>query len=277
MRKLDHLGWVVEGTYRLGDETVGIRTTSEAFGRWVDDILVERRRIRWRDAFYSIVVAEGGRTGRRDFHVLYRGTVPVVRTTDLGTLARAFLEDIESHAFRRRRDAIYLDASLVSGTRGTALVPSSFTPALSAHSRRADRLALTLPASTWVAVDLETAQDVPVRSALGVPADAVDRLVPPGGPWRPDRLFVDRPITVDAACLVHDEPTGSLVAISRSTVLYRFAAMSQNLPRIGGRRTLEALGRLVSGADCYAITPTTVDEVLRALADVVGEGPGYAL
>jgi hypothetical protein len=162
MRKLDRLGWVVEGMYRLGDETVGIRTTSEAFGRWIEEILAGRSRTRWRDAFYSIVVVEGARPGRRDFHVLYKGTVPVVRTADLGTLGRAFLEEIESHAFRRRRDAIYLDASLISGPGGTALIPSSFTPALGAQSRRAERLGLTLPATTWVAVDPDTCGSVHV-------------------------------------------------------------------------------------------------------------------
>jgi hypothetical protein len=268
MRKLDRLDWAMEGTYRLGDVTVGIRTTSERFGRWADDVLREHRRTRWRDAFYSVVVAEEERPGRRGFHVLYKGTVAVARTADLGTLARAFLEEIESNAFRGRADAIYLDASLVRGPEGIALVPSAFAPALSRQSRRAERLGLTLPATTWVAIDPETAEAVPIRSALGIAPDAAERLVGPRGVEPPDRLFVDRPTRVDAACLVHDDPSGDMVPVSRSTVLYRFAAMSENLPRIGGGRTLEALGRLLSSATCFAITPSTAPRVLEAVAEM---------
>jgi hypothetical protein len=268
MRKLDRLDWAMEGTYRLGDATVGIRTTSERFGRWVDDVLQDHRRARWRDAFYSVVVAEEERAGRRGFHMLYKGTLAVARTAHLGTLARAFLEEMESNAFRGRSDAIYLDASLVGGPQGTALVPSSFAPALSGQSRRAERLGVTLPATTWVAIDPETAEAVPVTSAIGIPPDAAEWLVGPRGVVRPDRLFVDRPIRVDAVCLIHDDPSGDLVPISRSTVLYRFAAMSQNLPRIGGGRTLEALGRLVSSATCFAITPSTAPRVLEAMAEI---------
>jgi hypothetical protein len=268
MRKLDRLDWAMEGSYRLGDVTVGIRTTSERFGRWVDDVLERHRRARWRDAFYSVVVAEEERPGRRGFHVLYKGTVAVARTADLGTLARAFLEEIESNAFRARTDAIYLNASLLRGPEGTALVPSSFAPALSGQSRRAERLGVTLPATTWVAIDPETAVAVPVRTALDIAPDAAERLVGKRGLGRPDRLFVDGPTGVDAACLVHDDPSGDVVSISRSTALYRFAAMSENLSGIGGGRTLEALGRLVSSATCFAITPSTAPRVLEAMAEI---------
>jgi hypothetical protein len=274
MLKLDRLDWAMEGTYRLGDATVGIRTTSERFGRWVDDVLEPHRRARWHDAVYSVVVAEQERAGRRGFHVLYKGTVAVARTADLGTLARAFLEEVESNAFRARDDAVFLDASLVEGDGGIALVPSSFAPALSGQSRRAERLGVTLPATTWVAIDPDSGEAVPVRSALGIPADAAERLVGPRGTERPDRLFVDRPTHVDAACLVHDDPAGDVVPISRSTVLYRFAAMTRNLPGIGGGRTLEALGRLVSRATCFAITPSTAPRVLEAMAEITRGASG---
>jgi hypothetical protein len=32
MVKLDHLGWVVEGTFKFGDSRLGVRTTSERWG-----------------------------------------------------------------------------------------------------------------------------------------------------------------------------------------------------------------------------------------------------
>lgn len=272
MIKLDRLGWAVEGTFKLGDTRVGIRTTSEPVGRWIAEVLAGHRMTRWQDPYYSLVVAEQGGSGRRGYHVLYRGVVPVVRTADLATLARAFLEEIESHTFGRRRDLIYLDASLIDGPRGTCLIPSSFTPALGVQSRRAERLGLMLPATTWVAIDPDTARAVPCVSTLGVPEDAVGRLVGTraAGPF--DRAFVDRPTRIDAACLVHDQPEGPPVPVSRASTLYRFAGMSVNLPRIGGRRTLEGLGRLVASARCFGIAPMRTGQVLEAMAEVTGGG-----
>jgi hypothetical protein len=272
MLKLDHLGWVVEGTFKFGGARVGIRTTSERVGAWLDEVLAEHRMTRWTEAFYSLVVAEEDRPGRRNLHVLYKGTVPVVRTGDLGTLARAFLEDLESHTFRGRRDAVYLDASLISGPGGLALIPSSFTPALGAQTRRAERLGLLLPATTWVAIDLDTAEAVPAASGLRIPPDALARLSPFTTGDTPDRFFIERPTRVDAICLVSDRPTAPLEPASRASVLYRFAAMSQNLPRVGGRRTLEALGRLVSGAGCFGVAPMGTTQVLDAMAQLTGGG-----
>jgi hypothetical protein len=269
MRKLDRLGWVVEGTYRLGDATVGVRTTSDRFGAWIDEVLAHRRRARWRDADYSIVVGEADLPGRRDYHVLYRGIAPILRTRDLGTLARAFLEDAESHAFAGRRDAVYLEASLLAGPGGIALIPAAFTPGLGGLNRRAERLGVTLPGTTWVALDPASGRAVPVRTALGVPEDAVTRLIAPLAP-RPDRFFVDEPTRVGTVCLVHDDPQAAVLDISRSTVLYRLAAVSRNLTRLGARGTLEALGSLAAGASCLAIPAMRAGPALETVAGFVG-------
>jgi len=274
MLKLDHLGWVVDGTFRFGGMRLGVRTTSSRVGEWLDEVLEGHRMTRWVQPYYSLVVGEDERPGRRSLHVLYKGTVPVVRTGDLGTLARAFLEEIESHAFRGRRDAVYLDASLIAGPGGIALIPSSFTPALGAQSVRAERLGLRLPGSTWVAIDPASAQAVPVRTGLGIPEDAVARLVGPAAAASPDRLFLDRPTRVDAACLVSDRPTAPLEPVSRASVLYRLAATSQNLPRIGGGRTLEAIGGLVSTAGCYGVAPMRTSQVLDAMVELTSLGSG---
>jgi hypothetical protein len=275
MVKLDHLGWVVEGTFKFGGSRVGVRTTSARVGAWLDEVLAEHRMTRWMDAFYSLVVAEEEEeAGRRNLHVLYKGTVPVCRTADLGTLARAFLDEIESHTFRGRRDAVFLDASLISGDGGITLIPSSFTPALAPQSRRAERLGLRLPATTWVAIDPATGHAVPAAKRLRIPEDAVERLAGPGWEARTDRFFLDAPASVDAVCLVSDQPVAPLAPVSRSSVLYRFAAMSQNLPAVGGRRTLEALGRLVSTAACFGIAPMGASQVLEAMAELTALGGG---
>lgn len=258
---------MVEGTYKLGGVRVGIRTTSETFGRWIDETFEEHRMSRWKDPYYSVIVAERDEPGRRNFHVLYRGIVPIVRTPDLGTLARAFLEEMESLTFRSREDAVYLGASVAAGPTRLGLIPATYTSTLGAMSRLGDRLGLTLPGSLWTAIDPATGRAVPVRSALGVPSDAVERLT---GARAADRYFVDAPVDLGTLCLIHDSPTQALEPVSRSLMLYRLAGVTENLPALGGRRTLEGLGRLVARAECYGIAPMSPTDVLGAVAHVTG-------
>lgn len=259
----------MEGTYKLGGVRAGVRTTSEAFGRWIDETLADHRMPRWKDPYYSVVVADQDGPGKRNFHVLYRGIVPLVRTLDLATLARSFLEEIESLTFRGRRDAVYLGASVIAGPTSEALIPATYTPSLGTQSRRCEQAGLTLPGSLWVAIDPDTGEAVPVRSELGIRDDAVERLtgMPPT-----DRYFVDRPLRLSTLCLIHDSPTNALEPVSRSLMLYRLAGVSENLPALGGRRTLEGLGRLVAGADCYGVAPMSTNHVLEAVAHVTSHG-----
>src|ERR1041385_5331993 len=99
MEKLDRLGWVVSQVYRIGDERIEVRSTSEAFGAWVDEVLgAHRVEQDFEDnPYFSIVVEEGGRSiaGGRRMHILYRRTASVVRSLDLATIARAFLTEVE--------------------------------------------------------------------------------------------------------------------------------------------------------------------------------------
>jgi hypothetical protein len=268
MEKLDHLVWVVEGSYRVGGVKVGIRTNSERFGAWVDDVLLEHRMSRWLDPLYSVIVADEDEPGKRGFHVLYRSIVPIVRTSDLGVLARAFLEDIESFTFRRRDDAIYLGASVLAGPGSTALIPASYTSTLGSQSRRTARHGLWLPGSSWTAIDPETGHSVPITSALGIPTDAVSRLVDGITGTEHDRAFVDEPTPLDSVCLIHDRPTAAVERVSRSLTLYRLAGVTENLPALGGRRTLEGLGRLIESADCYGVAPMGTNHVIEAMAHI---------
>jgi hypothetical protein len=268
MQKLDHLVWVVEGTYRVGGVKVGVRTNSERFGAWVDDVLAEHGMSRWVDPLYSVLIADQDEPGKRGFHVLYRSIVPIVRTTDLGVLARAFLEEVESFTFRGRDDAIYVGASVLTGPKSTALIPASYTSTLGSQSRRTARMGLAVPASNWAAIDPETGNAVPIRSALGVPEDAVSRLVDGAVGAEPDRFLVDRPTPLDSVCLIHDRPTAAIEPVSPSLTLYRLAGVSENLPALGGRRTLEGLGRLVASADCYGVAPIGTNHVIEAMAHI---------
>lgn len=265
---------MVEGSYRLGGARVGVRTTSEVVGRWIDEVLADHRMRRWTDAFYSLVVSEAGGSaaGRRNLHVLYRGIEPLIRTADLATMARAFLADVESHAFAGRDDAIYLGAAAIAGTGGIALIPSSLATVVGPLSRRAGRQGLRLPGSTWAAVDPGSGALIPVRSALGVGEDAVERLVGKGGNGASDRWFVEAPTGVDRVGVLRDGGAPGLEPASRSLALHRFASLSVNLPRVGGRRTLEGLGRLMAGAECFGISPSRPVGTLTTLAALVAGG-----
>jgi hypothetical protein len=81
-----------------------------------------------------------------------------------------------------------------------------------------------------------------------------------------DRFFVDEPLEVGTLCLTHESPTQALEPISRSLTLYRLAGVAENLPTLGGRRTLEGLGRLVARAECYGIAPMRPKDALEAIA-----------
>ena len=110
---------------------------------------------------------------------------------------------------------------------------------------------------------------MPVRSELGIGHDAVERLT---GRPSTDRFFVDRPLRLNTLCLIHDSPTNALEPVSRSLMLYRLAGVTENLPALGGRRTLEGLVRLVAGAECYGVAPMSINHVLEAVAHVTSHG-----
>src|SRR5881392_4040121 len=83
-QKLDRLGWVVHRQYEIGGERIGVRTTSRAFGEWLDDTFdAYRVRSRPKRFHYSIVIdggrgdegtAASGAEGRsKRLHILYLG------------------------------------------------------------------------------------------------------------------------------------------------------------------------------------------------------------
>src|SRR6266511_1979539 len=111
---LDHLGWVVHRSYDIGGLIFGIRTNSEAVGRWLDDCLGNYRTRKKADPYYSIHVGEQLRPSMRGYHILYRETLKLARTFDLAGLGRTLLAELESYEFADRDDALYLDAAVVA-------------------------------------------------------------------------------------------------------------------------------------------------------------------
>lgn len=266
MGKLDHLGWVVHRTYELQGVRLGVRTTSEAFGAWMDEALAGFRVPGEAAPHYSVLVArEPGGAGRlgRGFHILYRGVTPLVRTLHLPTLRGALLAELESFRFPEREDAIYLRAGILKAGEQAVLVPSAVIPHLGRLGRRVSREGIMLPAAVSAAVDLASGRVIPVRPFLGADGNDIDRV-----DGNSDRLVVDEPISVDVVCTFATGQDSFIEPISRAVALHQLSAQVVNLPTIGGA-ALTVLGRLVAGARCYSLVVTDGRTMLEALSGVL--------
>lgn len=275
MEKLDHLGWVVCSWFEIGGNRFGVRTTSHAFGDWVDDTLSAYRVDGPPDeddhAYWAVVVEDGSRgadrVGRR-FNILYRGTLDVVRSLDVHAVARAFLLEIESILFPRRDDAIFLGAATVTTPGGTVLVPPVMVPGLARAARRMQRADLLPPGAMAVAVDPETGHVIPMPSALELPGDVFDRLAAAFTPDLADpRAFVDAEAPVDAVLSygVLSEP--GFVPGSRAETLVTLSSSVRNLSLIGGQG-VKGLAKLVARADCYRGWWGSTQDMLDALTRI---------
>jgi hypothetical protein len=267
----------VRGTYKIGGTRIGIRTTSEAFGAWVDETLAAYRMKRPVYPNYSIVVGDpdqddGRGTRRRKLNILYGGTSPVVRTLDLPTLGRVLLAELETAVLPRRDDGIYADLALISSDGVKALASSWIVPWVGELGRRVQRAGLALPTARWIRVEPETGEVTPTRSALDIPEDALDRLATfaPAGDGRPDRTAVEAPVKVDVVS-IYAGGEALLEPVGRGITLHRLAASVINLPRLQGT-ALEGMRKLVAGAQCYRIGFGRKQQVLDVLtAALAGE------
>lgn len=269
MDELDHLGWVVQQSYEIGQFLVGVRTNSEPFAAWLDDALAEYRTSEKAAPYYSILVAEGeDRTPGKRFHIIYRESMALTRSFDLGAVVRTLLAELEALLFHSRDDAIYADAALVGTDGVTGLVlPSLTIPYVGTLGRRVQR-DLRLPVAGQVAIDPDSGRAVPVQSQLAVSPRSLEhlaKLAPTDG--GDDRIVVERPLEVDAVCFVAlaEEPVRP---VSRGFAVFQFAGQVVNLAKMG-EAAVEGLGRLAERARCYEIqtkTPqSTFDALLAAL------------
>jgi hypothetical protein len=223
------------------------------------------------DPFYSIVVADdregaiGSRANRR-FHILYRGTTQVVRTSHLPTVGRVLLNELETLQCSERDDATYIDAGVVSTEGKTALVPGPLVSYLGKAARYAERTGLSLSASRPLAVERGSGRVSPVRPELRFPRDSLERLthiVPADG--TPSRPFLEEPVDVNALftyVALADEPVQS---IPRGRALHYFAANVMNFGVMRGE-ALETLGRVIQTAKCYQLSDAPAPKVIDSLS-----------
>jgi hypothetical protein len=277
MAKLDRLGWVVCNWYEIEGYRFGVRSTSTAFGAWVDHCLgayrVDGPLREDDDPMWAVVVedvASDGREVGRRFHILYHGTWDVVRTLDIRTVARAFLAEMSSIVQPVRDDALYLQAAVASASGVSVLVPHVMVPGLARAVRRVQRAGVVPPGTMVVAVDPDTGRVVPSDALLDMPADAWERFgetFPANG--SDPRVFVDDELAIDAVLTWGGPRTRGLFHASKAETLKTLAPSIRNLRLLGGRG-IQGLGRLVANARCYTAAWVTTNDMIDFLAGIAG-------
>lgn len=263
----------MQRSYRFGNERIGVRTTSSAFGQWLD-LALSHYRCRGRELpSYSVVIGRSPRIAGegRGIHVLYAGVTPLVRTRRLFTLAQVLLAELETYEFGDRDDAVFVHCGLVSMNGMTALVPSWMVTILAAAGhRRLERAGLGLPVAPAVAVDTASGRVLPARSRLRIPDGIFEALceMDPSGP-NGERSAVQRPIAVDVVVSIQPD-LQSVAPVPRSLALHSLMAEVANLEAVGSR-ALGSLGMLVEGATCVGLGQWPAQDVVHALSHVFSE------
>lgn len=264
--------------FKFGDTAFPIRTTSRRFARWMNATLSAYRVRRKAPIAFSVVIAGGEEDrirARKRFHVLYQGTQRIIRTKDIGTLARGLFAEIERGLLPERDDAIYLGTPAIATDRKIALVPDFYRSTLARLGRRVEPAGLRLPVERMVAVD-DVGRVIPVSPQLEIPDDAVDRVTTMFGDGAASVPRIDRPVSPDVVIghVPNTVPEDHMQPLSRGRALYCLATDVMNMPKVGIERALEALSSLVEGARCYSYysnpsTPEARTRMLTGLAEVL--------
>ena len=255
-------------SYEVAGLAFGVRSNSEAFAAWLDEALVTYRIPDELPSYYSILVAEEGKPGKR-FHVLYGETKVLARSRDLATIARVLFSQLELPLLPQRDDAIYAEMTVFASNGYRALAPGLLLPLLEAHSHREiERSGVVLPCSTTVAIDPDSGDVAPMPTVLDLPADALQRLPRPQTDDAEPRVVVDGPLSIDAVVSL-GEPIDSVGSVSKAEALYRMASHALNLSQIGNEVGIEGLRKTVEGADCFELTAGAWRSLLNGLAAVL--------
>lgn len=254
-----------------------IRTTSGAFGDWLDEALRAYRVRGRRDdrATYSVAL-DGGEEGTalrgRRFHLLYRGAGVLLRTMNLSTLGRGLLAEVARPACQEREDAPFLDGTLVAGPDRAVLLPGWTLQLLDRLGRRPARAGVALPVASWVAVDPGTGALHPPPPLLEVPGGAVDRLAALDGSGNAvDRVPLERPVRADVVFTYARDADGAR-PVTRGLALHRLAAAILNLRAVGGTG-IEAVAGVVGAARCFEFgLPGRPQLLLDDVVSVLGGG-----
>jgi hypothetical protein len=265
--------------FQIGENTFQIRTTSRRFALWMNAALSEYRIRKKAPVAFSVLLA-GGEVerirARKPFHILYQGGGQLLRTKDIGALARGLFAEIERLLMPDRDDAVYLQTPAIALDGRIALVPDFYRRTLGRLGRRPELAGLRLPVDRVVAVD-ETGQVVPITPQLRIPEDAIDRVIKKFGSDGAAPVRIDRPRSphVVVGTVLNATPDDHLRPMSRGRALYCLATDAINTPKVGSERVLDTLARLVEGAGgCYsyypdAATPQARTQLLTGLTELL--------
>ncbi len=121
----------------------------------------------------------------------------------------------------------------------------------------------------WRTLGARFAMPRPALRAMRHDGESVRYFVP-SGPCGPEAGSRVRYVVVPAR---QTGAPATLTPISRPTALLELARCSLNLPR-HGRRGIEALARLVEGAECYTLTYDDLREAVAVISELVGPPAG---
>jgi hypothetical protein len=277
MEKLDHLGWVASQLFDLDGTRLEIRTTSRRFADWIDHTLADYRvgSDGEDDPLLSIVVEDGSsRAGNKCFHLLYRRTSAVVRTLQIGTLARTLLAELDRIGLSLRDDAVHLDGAVVDVRGVPVLVPGFFVPSLAVLGLRAEREGIRLPGHTTVSLD-GYGRVVPTIRRLRTAEDALPRLAEIyGSDSSSDRVMIEGTVEPAVILQLAGERDVALRPTTRGLTIHRLATLTMNLPILGGSG-LRTLRPLVERARCYETSWAGSLRILGALIAAVEKPPSH--
>jgi hypothetical protein len=259
---------VVKLSVDVGGHPWGIRSTSHAFGEWAARTLATYRISEQADnEQYSVLVADPPEEGKpqRRYHILYRGTLIVVKSFCLEEVARALIGELAKTTFMARDDLIYLEGGLLWRGDTVAIIPGSSISYVHTIGRRVNRSRFQLGDQAWLAVDPETGRVV-APYLLDVDESAYAQLDAIAPPAPPDRRVLVPPLAPSVVCVMNwDE---GVREISPAAGVHRLATHVLNMPMMQ-QRGLDGLARLVRDARCYAIGTGGAADILGRFGEAM--------
>jgi hypothetical protein len=239
-----------------------MRSTSAAFGMWAAEALAAHATEEpAEDTELSVVVADPPRSGRRarPFHILYRGTLQVIRSHDLDEVARSLIGELARMTLSERDDHVYIEGGLLWRGDAVALIPGTSITYVHTIGQRVNRAGYQLGDQTWIAVNPETGRVVVPQGLVGVDEAAFSGLAELSPPARPDRRRLRGSLAPPVVCAMSWEQGVS--ELSPAGGVHRLATHTMNLPRMQ-QRGLDGLARLVRDARCFAVGTGGAQDVL---------------
>ncbi len=262
--------------YQVGNELIGIRSTSREFGDWLDRTFAAYATDRIADHFYySVQVPDPEKRGLgRRYTTLYERDGATIRTFSLQVIGRALINEFSGWVCATRSEGTYLDAGVVTVDGVNILVQGQVIRWLGQHQRRAVQGGLSLSNEMWVSLDPSTnlVERLPWPD---VPTDAIERLAaldPPNASV--DRPSLETPVRIDAACDA-DWLREPIRRVTAAEVAQSFAIRAINMiPSTG--RILPGVVALIAGVPCYTISTERPQDAVTAIQQIGAETSGSA-